>query len=235
MWEFETFVDRVTRRTPSILSFRFPIRARNVRYRPGQFFFVTIKIAGEDAVHHFTISSSPTEKGYLEFTKRITEHEYSQVLARMQPGDWARLQGPSGEFTLPAAKSKLGFLAGGIGITPARSMFRYIADKGLPYDLSLLYSNSTLEEICFREELEAISLASPLVRVVHVLGTPPPNWQGPSGRIRAEIIKEFIPDYGDRIFYVSGPPSMVLSLEDQLLSLGLPTEQIKRDAFTGYD
>jgi len=118
MWEFETEASEIIQRTPQVKSFRFPIRIRNVSYQPGQFFFLTIKINGKDALNHFSFSSSPTEKGYIEFTKRITTHEFSQALAAMKPGAWAHLKGPLGTFTLPKKKQKLAFLSGGIGITP---------------------------------------------------------------------------------------------------------------------
>ena len=101
MWEFETVLSEVILRTPSIKSFRFPIIAKGVRYRSGQFFFVTIKINASEAIHHFSFSSSPTEKGYLEFTKRITSSDFSQALATIRPGAWARLRGPEGSFIFP--------------------------------------------------------------------------------------------------------------------------------------
>ncbi|MDP2727145.1 MAG: hypothetical protein Q8P59_06340, partial [Dehalococcoidia bacterium] len=69
---FDTELAEVIQRTPSIKSFRFPIRAKGFRYRGGQFFFITILVDGQEADHHFSFSSSSTEKGYMEFTKRIT-------------------------------------------------------------------------------------------------------------------------------------------------------------------
>ncbi|MBI4300210.1 MAG: FAD-dependent oxidoreductase [Chloroflexi bacterium] len=235
MWEFETEVSKIIQRTPSIRSFRFPIRATDVSYEAGQFFFVTIKVDGDDDIHHFSLSSSPTERGYLEFTKRITQSAYSQALARMKPGDWARLRGPFGGFTLPPEPGKVGFLTGGIGITPLRAMLRYIADKGLSFDVTMLYGNHSWEEICFRDELERLHRELPHFRLEHALAEPPPDWKGARGLINGEIIRQFIPDYHERLFYISGPPRMVLSLGDQARNIGVPDDQIKRDSFTGYD
>ncbi|MBI2305214.1 MAG: oxidoreductase [Chloroflexi bacterium] len=235
MWEFESQVEGIIQRTPTIKSFRFPIRAKNVRYRAGQFFWVTIKLNGEEGIHHFSFSSSPTEKGYLEFTKRITQSAYSQALAGMEAGAWARLEGPSGEFTLPRKPMKIAFLTGGIGITPQRSMLRYVADKNLPFDVVLLYGNSTGEEICFRQELEALAREVPSFRVEHILTSPPPGWTGHTGFINADLVQKLIPDYRERLFYLSGPPRMVLALQNQLSSLEIPDSQVRRDSFTGYD
>ncbi len=237
MWEFESEVAEIIPRTPTVKSFHFPIRAKNVRYLPGQFFFLTIKIRREEATHPFSFSSSPTDKGYIEFTKRITQSDFSQALNAMRPGAWGRLRGPFGEFTLPRQQRQLAFLSGGIGITPLRSMFRYIAAKDLPYDIIMLYGNSGFAEICFREELEALTAAHPNLRVVHVLvgSDVPPGWWCKVGLINKDLVAELVPDYKERLFYVSGPPRMVMALEEQLVALGMPRRQIRRDSFTGYD
>jgi ferredoxin-NADP reductase len=237
MWQFDTLVSEIIQRTPQVKSFRFAIQAEGVSYEAGQFFFVTIKVNGKDAVHTFSFSSAPTEKGYLEFTKRITPHEFSQALAVTKPGGWANLKGPGGSFTLPQKKQKLAFLSGGIGITPMRSMLRYIADSGQSWDIVLLYGNSSYDDIVFRDELDKLSAMKTGLRVEHVLSGPdfPPEWKGKRGFINKDIVIETIPDFKERLFYLSGPPKMVTTLEAQIIALNLPQGQIKRDSFTGYD
>ncbi|MBI2906054.1 MAG: oxidoreductase [Chloroflexi bacterium] len=237
MWEFETEFSEIIQRTPNIKSFRFPVAAKGVRYRAGQFFFLTIKIKGEDALHHFSFSTSPTEKGYIEFTKRITPSEFSQALDVVKPGTWASLRGPLGIFTLPRTTRKLAFLSGGIGITPLRSMMRYIVDKDLPLDVVLLYGNNSYEDIAFRDELEDMAASHSTIRVEHVLSGQvlPPDWKGKTGFINKDLVAELVPDFRERLFYTSGPPKMVVALEEQLAALGLPRQQLKRDSFTGYD
>ncbi len=238
IWRFETELAEVIQRTPSIKSFRFQIRAKGFRYRPGQFFFITIMVNGQEADHHFSFSSSPTEKGYMEFTKRITGSAFSQTLAKIQPGAWARIRGPLGSFVLPQKPQKLSFLSGGIGITPLRNMMRYATDKRLPYDIVLLYGNPTVEEIAFREELEAMQgLDTPGIRIEHILSGPglPANWRGRTGFVNSQVVAEVMPDYMERLHYISGPPKMVTSLKEQLESLGVPNRQMKLDSFTGYD
>lgn len=241
MWQFETIVSGVIQRTSDIKTFRFSVGERkDVRYQSGQYFFVTIRIDGREAVHHFTISSSPTEteqKGYLEFTKRITASDYSQALDRLKPGDWVRLRGAEGDFTLPPGKRDLAFLSGGIGITPLRSMLRYIADKKLDHDIVLIYGNNTWENIAFREELAEIANTHDRIRVEFVLSGPdfPPGWEGKQGRLTRELITELLPDYQQRFFYLSGPPGMVVALEEQLTAINIPPGQLKLDYFPGYD
>ena len=237
MWQFESEVSEIIQRTPDIKSFRFPIPGKGIRYRSGQFFFLTIKIHGKEAIHHFSFSSSPTDKDYIEFTKRITPSDFSQALDALQPGNWARLRGPEGNFTLPRKQHRLAFLSGGIGITPLRSMFRYITDKKLAYDVVLLYGNNSFEDIAFRQELDDLAASHPSLRVEYVLSTPdvPSDWKGKRGFIDKDLVAELVPDYTERLFYISGPPRMIIALEEQLGNLSISPGQIKRDSFTGYD
>ena len=237
MWQFESEVVSIIPRTPGIRSFRFPIRAKGVRYRAGQYFYINIMIDGKEAEHHFSFSSSPTEKDYIEFTKRITASDFSRALAGLKVGDWARFEGPMGSFTLPRKQFKLAFLSGGIGITPLRSMLRYITDKDLPYDVVLLYGNPTLEEAAFRAELDEMAARRRGIRVEHILSGPglPQDWRGKTGYINQAIIKELIPDFRERLFYISGPPKMVMALQEQINAFGLPGRQVRHDSFTGYD
>jgi ferredoxin-NADP reductase len=237
MWEFDTDFSEIIPRTPEVKSFRFPLGSDQAPYQPGQFFFVTIKVNGQEALHHFSFSSSPTDRQYLEFTKRITGSDYSRQLNVTRPGDWAHIRGPLGSFTLPSKPQPLGFISGGIGITPMLSMLRYLTARQLPYDVVLLYGNNNYEDIAFRDELEHLKTSRHSLRVEHVLsGTDiPPGWKGKRGRINQDIVRELVPDYMKRLFYISGPPKMVVSLEEAIAGLGVPERNIRRDSFTGYD
>lgn len=237
MWQFNTELSEVIQRTPEVKSFRFPVQNQKVDYTPGQFFYVTIKVNDKDAEKHFSFSSSPTEEGYIEFTKRITGSDYSQTLATMKSGDWASVRGPAGKFILPSQKRKIAFLSGGIGITPMRSILRYITDKREDWDVVLLDGNSSESEIAFREEFDAIASRNKGVRIAYTISGPnfARGWRGKTGQINKEMVSEAIKDYKERLFYVSGPPKMVTGLKEQLLALGLPEDQIKTDSFTGYD
>lgn len=236
-WQFESEVSEIIQRTPNIKTFRFPVRDKGINYQPGQFFFLTIKIDGRESLHHFSFSSSPTEKGYIEFTKRITASEFSHALDTMKPGTWARLRGPFGSFTLARKQRQMAFLSGGIGITPLRSMLRYVVDKKQDYDVVLLYANNTFEDIAFREELNQLQASHPGIRVEYILSGPnlPLGWKGKVGFINRVLITELVPNYDSRLFYISGPPKMVLALEEQLSLLNVPKAQIRIDSFTGYD
>ncbi len=237
MIEFETNTIDIVKRTHNVKSFRFKIE-KDVAFKPGQFFFVTIKADGEERTKHFSFSNSPTEKGYVEFTKRITENPFSKALDRLKTGDWARLKMPYGSFTFEGEYEKLTFLSGGVGITPIRSICKFITDKGLPTDIILLYGNNTEGDIIFRQDLDDIQKLNKNLRVVYTLTSPDIDkkaWPGRTGYIDAGMIKEEIPDYKNRVFYICGPPAMVGSLVNILKDkLGIREDKIKVENFTGY-
>jgi len=236
MIEFEAKILDVIQRTPDVKSFRLSA-AEEARFKPGQFFTVTIAVEGEKATKHFSFSNSPTEKGYIEFTKRITGSPFSKALDRLNPGDITRIKMPFGSFTFEGEHERIAFLSGGIGITPIRSMCRYAADKELSTDIILIYSNRDAGDIAFREDFDRMQAANRGVRVIYTLTQEPEGtgWNGRIGRIDDEMIKAEIPDYRERVFYTCGPPKMVEGIVSVLKDkLGLEETAIKRENFTGY-
>lgn len=237
MLVLQTEVLEIIPRAANVKSFRFRA-GKDVEFQAGQFFFLTIKVQDKEETKPFSFSNSPTEKGYVEFTKRITTSAYSQALDKMLPGDKARLRLPSGSFTLDEGYKKIAFLSGGIGITPIRSMCRFAADKGLPVDIVLLYGNNRQEDIIFRRDLDEMTKINRNMRVVYTLTAADINretWPGRIGYIDARMIKEEIPDYKERVFYLCGPPAMVGSLRDMLKNaLSLPEDSIRTENFSGY-
>jgi len=228
---YETSFENIIRRTGDTKSFRFK-KPDGFQYRDGQWMYVNIKVNGVIKMHHFTISSSPTED-FLEFTKKITNSDFSQALDHMTGGEWAKINGPYGDFTYAGENLKIGALTGGIGITPLRSICRYCADKKLPTSIVMLYSNKTEGEIVFRDQLDEMTASDPTLDIKYVL-TRQPDWKGLSGHIDGERIKAQIPDYKDRIFYICGPPGMNQALKKALGNL-IPESQIKMEDFTGYE
>ena len=234
---FETDVLEVIQRTHNVKSFRFRIKEAP-DFKPGQFFFVTIKIEGVERTKHFSFSNSPTEKGYVEFTKRITGSPFSKALDRLKTGDWARLKMPYGAFTFEGEYRNLAFLSGGIGITPIRSIIKFVVDKKIPVDIMLLYGNNTESDIIFKDDFDNIQGTNDNFRVRYTLTGLDANngkWSGRRGYIDAGMVKEEIPDYKERVFYICGPPVMVTALIDMVKNgLGVPEDKIKTENFTGY-
>jgi ferredoxin-NADP reductase len=230
--EIETTVTDIIQHTAYVKSFRFPLPA-SFTYKAGQFMFVTIRRGEEELRKHFTISSSPTED-YIEFTKKLSESEYSQALHRLNPGDWAKIEGPYGSFTFEGEYDSIGMLSGGIGITPLRSICKYCTDMGLETDIVLVYACRSYKDIVFRKDFEKMEEENENLTVVYTVEDKPAGWTGYTGRIDAHLIKKVIPDYRERVFYVCGPPAMVKAMDDLLIESGVHQEYVKKENFYGY-
>lgn len=231
--EFETTVKDIILRTYNVKSFRFP-RPRTLDYKPGQFMFVTIKRGQEEMRKHFSISSSPTESNFIEFTKKLTGSEFSNALDALEIGDWTKIDAPYGSFTFEGEFKKIAILSGGIGITPFISMCRYAADMQLNTEITILYGNVTERDIAFRKELIEMQKQNKNLKIVFVLNNPDKDWNGLTGFITSEIVKREIPDYLDRFFYTAGPPGMIKAMERLLEEIGLSKDQIRMEYFAGY-
>ena len=229
----ETEVLEVLSRTRDALSVRFA-RPKDFDYLPGQFMFITFGSKDEQKTKHLSISSSPTED-FLEVTKRLTGHEFSNALGAAKAGDSVMIRGPYGDFTFQGEHDRVCMLSGGIGITPLRSMIRYSTDKGLNASIVLLYSNSHEDDIVFEDDLESMSRQNPNLKVVNTITRPSPTWKGLKGRIDRDMIVREVPDYANRVFFTSGPWKMVDAILALLKDLGIPENQIKREYFPGYD
>jgi glycine betaine catabolism B len=230
---FETEVKELVERTRDIISIRF-IKPGEFDFKPGQFIFVTLGVNDNEVSKHLTISSSPTE-GFLEVTKRLTGHPFANALASLKEGDKVRLRGPFGKFTYQGEHKRIGMLSGGIGITPLRSMIKYVNDKTLDTDIVLFYSNRHEDDTAFKQEFEEIKGRNPKFNVINTVTKPGSSWTGITGRISGDMIKQHMPDYLDRVFYISGPTKMVDSMVTLLKELSIPEDQIKKEFFTGYD
>jgi len=231
--KFETYVKEIIPRTYNVTSFRFP-RPAELNYKAGQFFFVTLKTDGKELSKHFSFSSSPTEKTHIEFTKKLSDSDFSTALKALKEGDWARIDAPYGKFTFEGEHEKIGLLAGGIGITPFKSICRYCTDMSLDTKVTLLYGNRTEKDIAFRKELETLQRQNKNLKAVFTLNETDSEWKGTTGLITAEMIKKEIPDYKETMFYTCGPPKMVEIMEKLVEQLGVPKKQLKREYFTGY-
>ncbi|MBD3425679.1 MAG: hypothetical protein GF409_00450 [Candidatus Omnitrophica bacterium] len=237
MQQIQTNLTEVIDRAPGVKSFRFGIDKR-IEFKAGQYFFVKIDVGGAGMEKPFSFSNSPTEEGYAEFTKRLTGSDFSKALDRMKPGARASLRMPYGKFTLEEDR-KIAFLSGGIGITPVRSMAKYATDSKLPTEMVLIYGNNTEEDIIFREDLDRMAEVNDKFQVVYTLTAPdvcPVSEQCRRGLIDAEMIKEEIPDYTQRVFYICGPPGMLKGLRKVLCEdLALGEDTIRTEQFSGYN
>jgi ferredoxin-NADP reductase len=231
--KFETTVKEVIPRTPDTTSFRFP-RPNGFEFKPGQYMTVTIKSGDIELMHPFSISSSPTDQDFIEFTKKLTTSEYSTRLREMNYGDWAQIDGPYGKFTCECEYEKILLLAGGIGITPFFSIMKYCTDNKKTTNIVLVYGSRSEQEIAFRQQIDEMQASNSNLRVIYILNQASSSWKGRVGFVTTELIQQEVSDYRDRVFYACGPPVMVSAMQKLVNALGLPENQLKLEALVGH-
>ncbi len=234
--EFETKVIDIIKRTPNVLSVRLKAEEDSV-FKAGQYLFVTFRRSSEEFSKVLSISNSPTEKGYIEFTKKLSDSPFSKCLTELKTGDWARLKFPFGKFTFEGEYKKIAFISGGIGITPIRSICKFATDTKINSGIILLYSNHRPEDIVFKDDFDQMLLQNKNLKVAYTLTCPDslPEWKGLRGFINEEAIKSQIPDFKERVFYLCGPPKMVEVMQALLKDkLCIEPQKIITENFTGY-
>lgn len=212
---------------------------RPLIFRPGQYLEWTLAHHfGDDRGNrrYFTIASSPTENVVrlgVKFYKPAST--FKRALWAMQEHDTCSASHIAGDFVLPKdAKKKLVFIAGGIGVTPFRSMVQYLVDTKDPRSTVLLYSNKTASEIAYKDIFDSAAQTIGLKTVYALTNEPTPVPGTYSGFIDAALIEKEIPDYKERIFYLSGPHGMVEAFKKTLSDMGVSRFNIKSDYFPGF-
>ncbi|HEY4503479.1 MAG TPA: RnfABCDGE type electron transport complex subunit D [Candidatus Paceibacterota bacterium] len=224
----------------SVYDFIF-VNEKKFNFKPGQYLEWTSSPKGADTRgnrRYFTIASSPTEEDIRLGVKFYDGgSSFKTKLLAMKKGDTVVASQLSGEFIMPHdPKIKLAFLAGGIGITPFRSMLTYLLDRKEERDIVMLYSNRTPKDIAYESTISRAEVELGLKNIYTITDTEEPlhAWSGKVGFINEEMIKEEIPDYPERYFYISGTQNMVVAFDKMLKKLGVPKNHIKKDFFPGF-
>jgi ferredoxin-NADP reductase/Na+-translocating ferredoxin:NAD+ oxidoreductase RnfD subunit len=208
-------------------------------FRPGQYIEWTLAHRFADNRgnrRYFTIASSPTENVVrlgVKFYKPAST--FKRALWAMQEKDTISVSHVAGDFTLPRdAKKKVVCIAGGIGVTPFRSMVQYLVDTKDTRAVTLLYANRTAAEIAYKDVFDKAAESIPLKTVYALSDEPSPLPGMYAGLIDAAMIAREIPDYKDCIFYISGPHGMVNAFTETLHDMGISRFNIKTDYFPGF-
>lgn len=214
--------------------FRSP---RKLAFQAGQYLEWTLGLDQPDSRgnrRYFTLASAPSEDSVRLGVKFYeASSAFKRALAAMAPGDTIHAAQLAGNFTLPASpRTKLVFMAGGIGITPFRSMLQYLLDRQEARPIVVLYGNERQEDIAYRDVLDAAERELG-IWTVYAVAKDAIGGQYP-GTIDARLVRKAIPDYKDRIFYISGPQAMVKALTWKLQRMGVRRSRIKVDFFPGF-
>ena len=213
----------------------FDLLGEEADFRPGQYFWVELPNVGLDDEkglrRHISVVTSPTERGVLGLATRLRDTAFKQTLTELPVGAEVDVEEPKGQFALPEDSSRpYVFIAGGIGITVFRSMLRFIRDEGLPYRVTLIYSNRDRESTAFLEELQQLERELPNFRLVLTM-TKDDGWDGETRRVDAAFLADYV---GDFTYMAAGPPGMVEGVQQALADAGVAEENVIAQRFSGY-
>ncbi|MGM5485074.1 MAG: ferredoxin--NADP reductase [Nanobdellota archaeon] len=179
-------------------------------FKPGQHILLT-----KDGISRpYSISSSPTENETRITVKRYDDGELTPRLFDLEEGQEIEVEGPLGNPF--RERQRITFVCAGTGITPARSMLKYVLDKKLNIKIDLFYISRYKEDIIFHDELlEAEKKDN--VRLFLSLTRPEEEWDRLKGRITAGYVKQRSPN---STYFVYGPPQMVAEMKQKLGASG---------------
>lgn len=226
-------LDQIEVLSPNIKTFWFE-REPQFDYTAGQFIEMTLPHDNPDERgirHWFTLSSSPTEK-HLSITTKFAERSssFKQTLGALRPGQTVELSEPMGDFVLPKDSTiPLVFVAAGIGVTPFRSMTKWLIDSHEKHQIQVLMAATSIDDVVFEDLFKEYGIEPTLI-----ISQPPEEWMGEVGHLSAERITSLIGGVNDNRIYVSGPEQMVEVFEKDFKAMGLNETQWVGDFFPGY-
>lgn len=222
------------------LAFHFE-KPAGFQFKPGQYADVILinppEKDDEGIARSLSIASAPFEEG-LMFATRMRNTAFKHVLNAMPPGAEVEMEGPYGSFTLHHNASRPAIMiAGGIGITPFRSMLIEAAHGRLPHRMILFYCNRRPEDAAFLTELQELQQLDGNFTLVGVMSKPDESrlrWEGEKGRLTPEILAKYSQGLREPIYYLVGPPAMVSDVHRMMNEAGVNVDDIRSEEFGGY-
>lgn len=231
-----TLLEKIPRSSDTT-SYRFS-RPPAYEFKAGQWYTIAVPSPDGPLDHHFSHADSPTES-FIELTTRLTGSDFKNTLDALPLGAEVEIMGPYGSFLFGYEKPTLAFLTGGIGVTPVRSMLRYLADTGgmrrvEGQELVVFYGSMTEDGIVYKSEFDEFERTIAGLRVVHVITKPSESWAGYGGFITADIVRAELADPGAWTYYIVGPPPMITAMGKLMAQLEIPKAQTVVESFEGY-
>jgi ferredoxin-NADP reductase len=230
MFEGDAEIVEIKQETHDVKTFVMKT-GKNIAFVPGQYCIVSMPDHQEfsDEARPFTFSNIPQED-HTEITVKKTG-SFTGAMHQLQVGAKLRLKGPLGEELNfdESVKDDVVFVAGGSGITPFMSAIRYAVSKEMPNRIVLLNSNDSVDDIIYKDELDALSQNENITVTNTLSMSVPEGWHGLHGRIDKDMILAQIDQPAAKLWYVCGPPPMVQDLNDILLEIGLSEDKIKSE------
>jgi ferredoxin-NADP reductase len=222
------------------MAFHFA-KPADFQFRAGQYIDMTLlsppETDAEGNIRTFTLAGAPFESD-LMITTRMRDTAFKRVLRKADMGLEVKIAGPRGSFTLQRdAEKPAAFLAGGIGITPFRSIIRQATYEKAPHHLYLFYSNRRPEDAPFLELLSETAKQNPkfhLVATMTEMEKSHREWNGETGFINKDMLIKYLRTLQGPIYYVAGPPAMVAAMRRMLTEAAVEEDDIRTEEFSGY-
>jgi ferredoxin-NADP reductase len=228
---------RIARET---MAFWFDTNGSSYEFRAGQHadFVFTYPSIGDpsDTSRTFSLANSPHDKGLVMIALRMRQTGFKTALKAAPFGTKFRVSGPRGSFTLHKDIAKPAvFLAGGIGISPMRSILHWAAQERLPHKLYLFYANRDAEDTAFLEEFEGLAAKNPSFTLIPTLTRcQSPTWPYENGPIDRGLLTRYLQGLNGPVYYVAGPSGMVAAMTTMLHCSGVSDDDIKTEEFGDY-
>ncbi|MBI1794961.1 MAG: RnfABCDGE type electron transport complex subunit D [Chloroflexi bacterium] len=228
-----------TRVTPDTYEFVFSA-PRSFSFTPGQYMEWTLSHDWPDSRgnrRYFTLASAPTERTLrlgVKFYEKSSS--FKKAMLAMNKDTEIVASQLAGDFVLPQdPNQKCVLIAGGIGVTPFRSMIKNLLDTHQRRAITLFYTAKTIDDIIYKDVFDRAQQDLGIKTVITLTDKKniPPAWKGKIGRFNAELIRSMLPDYRESIFYISGSRRMVKGFKNILRRMGIPNRRIKTDLFSG--
>jgi predicted ferric reductase len=223
------WVHSVVREAPGIHSIH--IRGRDLRdfeVRPGQFLIWRF-LDGRRwwQAHPFSLSRPADGRDLRLTVKNIGD--FTAKIGGLRPGTPVLVEGPFGKFTEEAAGGgRVLLIAGGIGITPLRSLAEGMAARG--DDVCLLYRATRERDLVFKGELDRLAETAG-IRVEYLLSEGPREHRPGATWFQRGLIRKLVPDVAEREVYLCGPEGMTKIVSALLAEVGVAPSRIHAEVF----
>src|SRR3954471_3643790 len=236
-WQLGT-VTAIRQETPAVRTFTLQLPAWP-GHRPGQHVDLRLTAAdGYSVERSYSIASEPERRGEIDVTvERVEGGEVSPFLLEVVViGDRLEVRGPIGGYfvwDVSLADAPLCLIGGGSGVVPLMAMLRHRERAGVRAPTTLLLSSRSVDDVIYRDELEALAARQDGLTVHHTLTREqPPGWTDYGRRIDDAMLADVVVPFGEaQRTYVCGPTALVEVVADGLVRLGLAPDRIRTERF----
>ncbi len=196
---------------------------KDFNQKPGQCAMIGVLGIGESMI---SIASSPTKKGYLEFSI-MKLGKVTSAFHALEPGDAITIRGPYGNgFPLEEWKGKnIVTVGGGIGQAPLRPIIQYILDNRADFGtLDVIYGARSSNDLCFKHELFDLE-KSPGLNVHLSIDAAEPEWTRFVGFVPSNLLN-VKPKPENTLAVTCGPGVMIKYVIKNFIELGFADDQI---------